>query len=408
MSFFEIGKKGGARRIFLDYAAGAPVDREVFGAMEPYFSEVAANPSGIYKEGVAARKAIEDARLELARVLKVREHGVVFTSCGSESNNLALYGSVRHLHEKESVHFKDIEIISTKIEHPSVLNVLSHLEDIGVTVHYAKLDEEGRIDKEDFKKKLSPKTRLCTFAYANSEIGVVEDVKKLTRIVRLYSEKNKTAIKVHLDASQAALWLPCQLDMLGVDLMTLDAGKCYGPKGVGVLAFRHGIELMGILLGGEQEFGLRAGTENTPLIVGCVRSMVKAQAEHEELAEKTSELRDYFIGELEKQIEGVKLNGPREGRTPNNVNVSIEGVEGEFAVVTLDEKGIAASTRSACSGSQGGSAVVRELFNDDERAIGSIRFSLGKETKKADLDYVTDVLKEHAEKVRTFTKTLER
>ena len=387
-------KKESNRRIHLDFAATTPVHPEVLKKMLPYFSEDWANPSAFYKEGVKARQVIEGARTKLARTLRVRASDIIFTSGGTESNNLALVGTVEALFEAGRP-YVEMEIISTRVEHPSILKTLIYLEGRGVAVHYAPIDSEGRIIISEFEKLLSTKTTLVTFAYANSEIGVVQDVKKITRKVRAWNELHEVKIVTHLDASQAPLWLSCEIDMLGVDLMTLDSGKCYGPKGVGVLAKRHGVTLSPVLHGGEQEQGLRAGTENTALIVGCVEAIVRAQENHEARSEAVATLREYFFELLIQEISEVIINGSRESRIANNVNISLPNFDTEYAVVWLDAKGIAASTKSACgTGGEAGSLVVREMTHDESRALSTLRFTLGEETTKADIEQTVEILKE--------------
>ncbi|MBI4086543.1 cysteine desulfurase [Candidatus Kaiserbacteria bacterium] len=385
-------------RIYLDYAAATPVRPEVFAAMQPYFSERFANPSAIHEEGRVARAAVEAARAIVAKLLKIRLEEVTCTSGGTEANNLALFGVVEAA-VAGGAHPKDIEVISTMIEHPSVLEALDVLEKRGVGVRLAPVTEEGRIDMRGFETLLSPKTLLVTFAYVNSEVGVVEDVKRVVRTVREYERKSAEGRKVfiHLDASQAPLWLPCAMDALGVDLMTLDAGKCYGPKGAGVLAHKRHVPLRSQSFGGDQEGGLRAGTENVPLIVGCAEALHIAQENYEERADKVGALRDFFFKTLEEKIPNVLINGSREHRVANNCNISIPGIDGEFAVVTLDTHGIAASTRSACAGGKGsGSHVVAAITHDADRAGNTIRFTLGEETTREDLVHVAMALSEHA------------
>lgn len=406
MSFFS-KMWGEKKRVYLDYAAATPVHTDVFAAMRPYFSERFANASAIHKEGVAMRDVVEKAREEIARTLRVRAHDVVFTSGGTESNNLALFGISEALHQDGRA-YADMEIITTPIEHPSIIEALAVLQDRGVWVRYVTIDEEGRIDQNSLKEQLSENTVLVTCAYANSEIGVVQDVKKITRAVRLHNQAQGTQVKVHIDASQAPLWLPCQMDMLGVDLMTLDAGKCYGPKGAGVLAYRHGVSLRSIMHGGGQEHGLRAGTENTPLIVGCAHALIRAQQGLAARCERVRTLRDHMIDLLTKEIEGAVLNGSHEHRIANNINISIPGIDGEFAVVTLDTHGVAASTKSACSGAGGGgSVVIREMTGDEARAISTIRFTLGEETTKKDIELAVKVLKAHVHKMGAFGRVIE-
>lgn len=390
-------RKTEEKRVHLDYASTTPVHSELFEAMRPYFSEAWANPSAIYKEGVQARKVVEDARTELARTLKIRPLDVTFTSGGTESNNLALIGIVEALH-KEGRKYEEMEIISTKIEHPSILETLTYLEKRGVTIVYVPITEQGEIDIKIFESLLSVRTVLITFAYVNSEIGVVQDIKKITRIVRAWNEAQKTHVCVHTDASQAPLWLSCELDRLGVDLMTLDAGKCYGPKGVGVLAHRHWVKIVSIMYGGGQEQGLRSGTENTALVVGCVKAIVRAQKNFEARSLETTRLREKLFEIIEKEIPEAIVNGSRESRVANNVNISLPGFDTEYAVIWLDAKGIAASTKSACGAKEStGSNVVREMTKDNERAISTLRFTLGEETTEADLVQTIKILKEYIE-----------
>ena len=394
----------GKRRTHLDFASATPVAPEVARVMEPFWSHSWANPSAIYAEGVKARKVIEDARTELARTLHIRASDVTFTSGGTESNNLALIGTIE-MFRKSGKRYEEMEIISTHIEHPSILEALAYLAGKGVVVQYAPIDEDGLIMLPEFKKLISPRTVLVSFAYVNSEIGVVQDVKKLTRAVRAWNTEHNANVLTHLDASQAPLWLPCELDRLGVDLMTLDAGKCYGPKGAGVLARRHHAKLVPILFGGEQEVGLRPGTENPALIIGCVRALVRAQEGWEARSAATAALRDTLFELLLMKIPGTVVNGSRVHRVANNVNISIPGLDSEYAVIWLDASGIAASTRSACgAGESIGSYVVREMAKDEARATSTIRFTLGEETKESDFNRVVQALDKHRKLMRAGMK----
>lgn len=381
-------------RVYLDYAAATPIRHEVLEVMRPYFSDVFANPSAIHEEGQRARRAVDDARTRVARLLRVRPEEVTFTSGGTEANNLAIFGIVDAA-LAEGKRSEDIEIVSIGIEHPSILEALASLEARGMTVHLAPVDHEGRIDLAMFEAMLSAKTLLVTFAYVNSEVGVIQDVRTIVRLVRK-KEKTDRKIYVHLDASQAPLWLPCAIDMLGVDLMTLDAGKCYGPKGVGALAHKRYAPLRANFFGGGQEGGLRPGTENVPLIVGCAKALEIAQMRYKERAEEVGALRDVFFDALQKAIPGILVNGSRDHRVANNCNISVPDIDGEFAVVTLDNAGIAASTRSACAvGKASGSHVVAAITGDVKRAHNTIRFTLGEETTQSDVLRATQVLSEY-------------
>lgn len=398
---FRFGKKAERERVYLDYAAATPLRHDVIRAMAPYFSLSYGNPSAIHEEGRVARVAVEEARESVARTLRVRPDDIVFTSGGTEANNLGIFGVIESF-KAEGRAYEDMEILTTAIEHPSVGEALQHLATRGVSVREAPLLEDGRIDPKAFKETLSDKTVLVTFAYANSEIGVVQDVKALARIVRKFRTEHASECPyLFLDASQAPLYLPIALDSLGADMMTLDAAKCYGPKGVGVLVCRKHVTLLPHLFGGGQERGIRPGTENVPLIVGCAEALRIAVDHREARSARTKEQQDYFFELLTTEIPDVVVNGSRESRIANNVNVSIPGIDGEFAVVTLDVHGVAASTRSACAGSHGaGSHVVAHLTGDLSRAASTIRFTLGEETTKKHIERAVQVLKEHVQKER--------
>ena len=384
-----------AKRIYLDFASTTPVRNSVYEAMCPYWSVMWANPSAIYKEGVEAKKVIEASRTELARVLRVRPLDITFTSGGTESNNLALIGLVEALYTKGRA-YTDMEIVTTQIEHPSILETLTYLEVRGVVVTFVPVDEEGNIRTDELEVLLNTHTILVTFSYVNSEVGVVQDVKKITRMVRAWNETHRSHILSHIDASQAPLWLPCALDMLGVDMMTLDAGKCYGPKSAGVLVHRHWVTLVPLIHGGGQENGLRSGTENTALIVGCVRAIVEAQEGHVSRSEATASLRDTFFTLLAKEIPQAVVNGSRNSRVANNINISIPQLDTEYAVIWLDSKGVVASTKSACGAKESnGSKVVREMTQDETRALSTLRFTLGEETSLRDITYAVSILKGH-------------
>ena len=399
-------KKQGNKRIYLDYAATTPVRTEVFDVMKPYFTECFGNASSIHHEGRLAHEAVEAAREEVARCLHVRPADVTFTSGGTESNNLAVLGHVRALLNTGMLP-GDIEVVSTAMEHPSISKVFDELVSMGVCVNFVPVDEEGRVVLSEFEKLLSPKTRLVSVAYAASETGVVQDIGKIARMVRAYEKEVGTEIVVHTDACQAPLWLSCEPERLGADMLSLDSGKCYGPKGVGVLVHRARASLVPVTFGGSQESGLRPGTENTPLVVGCAKAIEIAQNNLESRSEAVSSLRDMFIETLLSSIDGVVVNGSREHRIANNVNISIPGIDSEFAVVKLDSAGVAASTRSACSGADGGgSAVIRAMTADEARAKSTLRFSLGEETTREEIEKTVEILRSHVEKMRTFTEAL--
>lgn len=384
-------KKWFEKRVYLDYAAATPVRKEVLLAMSPFWSNDYGNAGGIHQEGVRARKAVDEARELVSRTLRVRATDVIFTSGGTESNNLAIVGSVNSM-LAANVPASEIEIISTKVEHPSVTECLNNLEKMGVRVVYTPIDNEGLVITEEFKKNLSHRTRLITIGYVNSETGVVQDISRLSRLVHNFEKENGLSIPFHTDAAQAPRWLPCALDALGVDLLSLDAAKCEGPKGVGILIKRQRAQITPIMAGGSQENHLRPGTEPVPLVVGAATALSLAQKEHEKISKSSTLLRDRFIKELEK-LPRVTLNGSRTRRLSNNVNISIPGLDTEFAVVTLDAAGIAASTKSACSASSSGrSHVIYAMTRDEKRSSSTIRFTLSPDTAWRDLRKTVDTL----------------
>jgi cysteine desulfurase len=388
------------KRIYLDYAAATPLAPEVSRLMRAFEDDVYANASGVHLEARRAHAALLDARAKVSGVLSTTSHNVVFTSGGTESNNLALIGAVEKLHETGRA-YQDMEILTTAIEHPSIIEPLRALAAKGVVVIHAPVTKEGRIIEKEFRTLISSKTVLVTFAYANSEIGVVQDVRALSRVVRLWRTEQKSLYPyVHIDACQAPLWLSCKMDSLGVDMMTLDAGKCYGPKGVGVLGLRGDVSLIPLLRGGSQEGGLRPGTENVGLAVGCAAALQAAQLGCEDRARIVGERREFFIKKLAAAFPTMVLNGPHEGRLANNVNISIPGLDGEYAVVGLDARGIACSTRSACkmneSEEEGGSHVLRALGLPQGTVLGAIRFSLSERTTLHELTQTVAALCDHS------------
>ncbi len=395
---------GATRRIYLDYAAATPLHERVKAAMLPYLTEFFGNPSAIHTEGKLARQAVEAARLEVARTLAIKPEGVIFTGSGTESNNLSILGYLDAL-KANGRSYESMEVITTAIEHPSILALLPVLKAKGVVVHTVAVDTEGVITSEALKTCLSPKTVLVAFAYANSEVGTVQPVSRLARVVRQYEQVEGIHIMIHLDAAQAPLWLPCQLETLGVDMLALDAGKCGGPKGVGVLALRKNVIISAETYGGGQERGLRPGTENVAGIVGMATALALAQADASVRAEKVRSVRDQAISLLCEQIPGLVINGQNViDRLPNNINLSLPGFDTEYAVVYLDAAGIAASTKSACAGAGSGmSHVVLALTGDASLAKSTIRFTLGEETTIADLKEVVRILQQFCQKMQTLT-----
>jgi cysteine desulfurase len=387
------------KRVYLDYAAATPLKKSVLRAMMPHLKADYGNASAIHAEGVAARVVVEAARSRVARALQVRPEFVTFTSGGTESNNLAIVGAIERLC-CEGRSFADIEVVTTMIEHPSVLNTMKALETKGVVVKYVAVDSEGFVNVEELQKLLSEKTVLFSVAYANSEIGVVQKVHAIKKALEAAEKKFRTKILFHLDAAQAPLWLSCQMDSLGVDLLALDVSKCNGPKGVGILVRSRRVTLAPTLFGGGQESGLRPGTENTAGVVGASVALEFAQKEYKARSERVIKVRDDAIAHILKEIPQAVLNGPvGEGRLANNINISIPGLDTEFATIVLDKHGFAVSTKSACAGAGGGeSVVVKTISGDVAKAKSTLRISLSPETTVRDIKNVSQVLKLHIQK----------
>ena len=391
----------GQKRVYLDNAAATPLSEEVLATMMSFLTQDFGNANSIHQEGVVARRAVEEARGLVAQILEIRPQGIVFTGNGTESNNLAILGRIKYLHKVEGLAYTDMEVVTTKIEHPSILEVMEEIKDWGVQVRYIEVDENGLITVPALLDVLSTKTVLVTFAYANSEIGTVQPVLRLVRCIRKFEKENNVNIVVHLDAAQAPLWLPCVMKQLGVDSMALDAGKCNGPKGVGLLAMPKMVELLPVLFGGGQEGGLRSGTENVAGIVGMVKALELAQADYTNRAEKVAKVRDEGTALLKTKLPQVLINGAvGEDRLANNINFSVPNLDTEYAVVYLDTYGVSASTKSACAGAGSGlSMVVKTITGDATRARSTIRFSLSEETTLDDLKTAIEILVRCCEKM---------
>lgn len=367
-------------RIYLDYVASTPVDREVLKAMMPYFTDDFGNANSIHQEGVKAKQALGNARKSVADILNARSEEIVFTSGGTESNTLAILGIINDI--------KNMHAVTSTIEHPSVLEVFKALEKRGLDVTYVGVDETGVVNPKDVREAIKENTILVSIMYINNEIGTIQPISEIAKSVRSKKKEYNSEIYFHTDASQAPLYLPLNILKLGVDLMTLGGHKMYGPKGVGCLFKKKDIKIT------------KAGTENIPLIVGFAKALELAEKNRESETDRVTKLRDYFIDELNNKIPEAELNGSREERSPNNVNIYIPNIDGEFLTVVLDSKGIACSTKSACKEDyeDEGSYVIRTLGYSKERSKNSLRFSLGKDTTKKDIDYVIKILNESIKK----------
>ncbi len=383
------------KRIYLDNAATTPMDPEVLKAMLPFLSDAFGNPSSIHSFGQETRAAVEEARDKIASLISARSEEIVFTGGGTEADNFAIKGAA-FANEGKGDH-----IITTSIEHHAVMESCKFLEKRGFRITYLPVDIDGLVDPQDVKKAITDRTILISVMHANNEVGTIEPLAEIGKIAR------EEGIYFHTDAVQTVGHIPVNVDELGIDLLAMSAHKLCGPKGVGALYIRKGTKLIPFIHGGEQERRRRAGTENVPAIVGFGKAAEIAQREMDGVAEHLIRLRGKLLQGMTERIEHIHFNGHPTQRLPNNVNVSIEFVEGESMLLNLDLEGIAASTGSACSSSSlEPSYVLLAMGFPQELAHGSLRFSMGRETTEEDIDRVLEVLTRIIARLRAMSPML--
>ncbi len=379
-------------KVYLDHAATTYTDPEVFEAMKPYFCEVFGNASSLHGFGREAARAVDKARGQVAAALGCKPSEVYFTSGGTESDNWALKG-IMHAHTDKGRH-----LITSKIEHHAVLHACEQLEKEGFEVTYVDVDENGKIRMDQLEAAIRPDTVLVSVMAANNEVGTVQPIGEIAKLCKA------KGVLFHTDAVQAVGSLPLNVSEQGIDLLSLSAHKFYGPKGVGALIVRNGVRLDKLIIGGAQERSMRGGTTNTPGIVGLGEAIARAVGGMEENNAHVRALRDHFIDRVQKEIPDLRLNGHPTDRLPNNVNFSFEYVEGESILMTLDLKGIAVSSGSACtSGSLDPSHVLLAMGVPVELAHGSIRFTFGRRNTLEETDYTVEVLKETLQNLRAMS-----
>jgi cysteine desulfurase len=388
-----------SRRIYLDYASTTPLDKRVRKAMMPYFSKLYGNPSALYKEALIAKAAVKESRTTIARLLNVKPEEVIFTSGGTESDNLAVLGvftAFKKRFEKEGM---QPHIVTTNIEHPGILEICQYIQKLGGEVSYVPVEENGIVSPAKIKAALKPNTALVSVMYANNEIGTIQPLRDIARSIQEYKKSLNPELPnlypyFHTDASQAANYLDLSFQKLGIDMMTLDASKFYGPKGVGILALRKHVALDPISFGGGQERGLRSGTENVPGIVGCAKALTISQELREKESIRLEKMKEYFISNVINKYPAIVIQGDREKRLPNNINLCIPGIDAEFTVIKFDHLGIAISAASACMNlsEHSQSYVVAALGEHGKKCAGSsLRFTLGRGTTKRELDLTLKV-----------------
>jgi len=375
--------------IYMDHSATSPVDPEVFEAMKPYFTDSFGNASTLYSLGREGKKAMESAREEVASIIGAETKEIIFTSGGTESDNIAILGAAYKLKKKGN------HIITSDIEHPAVDETCRYLEKNGFTVTYLPVYEDGIVKVKDLEDAITDKTILITIMHANNEIGTIQPI---TEIGRIAHENN---IYFHTDAVQTVGKIPVNVKELNVDMLSLSAHKLYGPKGIGALYLRQGVRIEPLMHGGGHEKGIRPGTENVPGIVGLGKACSIAKENLQMDAQKLTSLREMLIDNVLAENEDSYLNGHRTKRLPNNANFRFTGIEGESLILHLDAKGIATSTGSACSSIKlEPSHVLMAIGLKEVEAHGSLRISLGHENTEEDIKYTITAIKEVVEKLR--------
>ena len=380
------------RRIYLDNAATTSTHPEVIKAMLPYFSDAFGNASSIHFYGQEAKEGVENARTKVAALINAHPEEIIFTSGGTEADNFALKGTA-YAHKGRGNH-----IITSSIEHHAVLETCKFLEKQGFRITRVSVDNYGMVNPEDIRKAITDKTILISIMHANNEMGTIQPIAKIGRIAR------EAGIIFHTEAVQTAGHIPIDVNKLGVSLLSISAHKLYGPKGVGALYIRKGTNIAPLINGGDQELRHRAGTLNTPGIVGFGKAVELAQKEMGSESKRLILLRDKLIKGLQERIDGLYLNGHPTKRLPNNINVRVDFVEGESMLLNMDLEGIAISTGSACTSSNlKASHILLALGLLPEQAHGSLRLTLGRETTEEDIARVLEVLPQIIAKLRAMS-----
>ncbi len=380
------------RNVYLDYSATTPVKEEVLKEMIPYFTEKFGNPSSLYDKGLEAKAAVDHAREQLAALINADPKEIYFTAGGTEADNWSLMGVADKLKDKGN------HIITTKIEHHAILHSCEFLEKHGYEVTYLGIDENGRISLAELENAITDKTILISVMMVNNEIGTVQPIKEIGKIAKAHK------IIFHTDAVQALGNVPIDVKDMGIDLMSMSSHKIYGPKGEGALFMRKGLRISNYIHGGAQENSKRAGTENLTGIVGFGKAAELARINFDKHVQHCSELRNYLVDRILKEIPDTQLNGTMEGRHPGNANITFKFIEGESILLLLNQFGISVSTGSACSSkSLEPSHVLVALGVPVEMIHGTVRFTVGDFTTKEDIDYVIEKLKIIVEKLRALS-----
>jgi cysteine desulfurase len=385
----NLSRRGGVKKrnaIYLDYASGA--------------LSAEANPGGIHKISMKEKNKLENARATIAQILGAHSYEIIFTSGATEANNLAILGLLNN--------FKKPHIITTNIEHASVLEVCRHLEEIKqAEVTYVEVEENGIVDPKKIRKALKRNTILVSVMYANNEIGTIQSISEIAKEIRHFNKINSLKVFFHTDATQAINYLPIKVEKLGVDLLSFNGAKIYGPKGIGILYVKKNTPIKRIMFGGDQEFGLRPGTENVALVTSIAKALQEVEKIKNKEVLRLTKLQDYFFEELrtldvwDSDVQRPQINGDLKNRLPNNINITIPNIPSDLLVIELSARGIMASAKSACKSGDGkASHVIKAINKNIADTDGSLRFSLGRSTTKKDIDYTVKALSEILQKLK--------
>lgn len=395
-----------SKRIYLDHAAGTPISAIVLNKIISAAKNDFGNPSGLHQESVTSKKVLKESRAKTASFLSAHPDEIIFTSGGTESNNIAILGTFEFLLKETGGNLKNFHAVTSVTEHASVMEVFRGLEKKGLRVTYLGVSEDGLIDVTELKKSLRPETAIVSIMYANNEIGTIQPIREIAKTIRHF-KKNKTHLGkkhkkqlsesypvFHTDACQAAEYLEMNVLRLGVNLLSLSGSKIYGPRETGVLFKRRGTNLSSVFRGGNQEFGLRPGTENVLGALGVAEALELSRKNRQKEFKRIAALRDYFLKKLTKENPKAIINGSLSERLPNNVNISLPGIDNEELVIRLDALGVACSTKSACKSDDAEVSYVVKALGKNHYPESAIRFSLGRGTERKDLDRALQALKE--------------
>lgn len=390
--------KKSAKSIYLDFASNTPVDPSVLEVIKKANDLYFGNPSALHKDGLKAKNALEEARTQVARVFDVHQDEIIFCGSGTESDNMALHGVVEGYLLNSDDKTKNPHVVISAIEHSALIEPVKFLRSSGVNVTIIPVDKEGIVSAKDVKDALTNDTIFVSVMYANNEIGTIQPISEIAKAIRYFKKHNALVGPYpifHTDATQAINYLPLRVPPLGVDMLTCNGSKIYGPKGVGLLHKKRGIPFSGLMKGGNQESGFRPGTENIPGILGLAHALTLVEKYKAKEVKRLITLRDYLITQIQKEFPGAELNGHSLLRLPNNINFTFHGIESDALVIGLDAKGVRVSSKSACkAGDEHTSHVIMALSKEIRPEDGSIRITLGRQTEKKDLVYCIKALRD--------------